>query len=92
MEAIRLCEKNRSKIRASIPQDQLPNEDLNAMIEEYGSRQDPLFFVPKFVPNGSYPSYPGGWATIPKTFFYEHYNAELPIDEMDHSFVKITHK
>lgn len=91
MIAIRLCESNRRKIVLQNPFN-LPNEDLNAMIEEYGNRPDnrAIYFVPQYESENG--THVGSWATIPREYLLMHYELEKPIDELDHTFVEITRK
>lgn len=96
MIAIRLSPANHDRIRASIPATVLPDEDLTAMVEEYGHRPqvNAIYFTPAFevTPTGKKHGYAGGWGTIPSRALLEHYNLEKPIDNMNFEFVKVAHK
>lgn len=93
MIAIRLSPANRDRIRASIPATVLPDEDLTAMVEEYGNRpQDrAIYFTPAYefpAPHKERSS----WGTIPGRFMQEFYTLEEPVDSMNYKFVTITRK
>lgn len=94
MIAIRLSPANHDRIRASIPDTILPDEDLAAMVEEYGNR--PLANAIYFTPDYEFPKpledRPSRWGTIPAVFMRENFHTEKPIDNMNFEFVKITRK
>jgi len=96
MIAIRLSPANRDRIRASIPAPALPDEDLTAMVEEYGNRPqaNAIYFIPDFEVTDElmHLSGVGGWGTIPSRYLLEYYDLEKPIDNMNFEFVKINRK
>lgn len=93
MIAIRLSPANHDRIRASIPATVLPDEDLAAMVEEYGNRPqaNAIYFTPVFEPLQVGNKHPG-WGTIPGRYLRENYTLENPIENMNYMFVKITQK
>lgn len=84
MIAIKLCEENFDKILPTVSS-RLPAADLQAMVEEYGQRSEPLFFVPAI--NRTAPSGIDDWGTIPLKYLSENFTYD--IDLIGHQFVEI---
>lgn len=95
MIAIRLSPANRDRIRASIPDTILPDEDLTTMLEEYGNRPlvEAIYFTPEYeATQKGTDNKVTGWGTIPSRYLREHFELDNPIDDMNYMFVKITRK